>query len=81
MRLVQITTQSMHPDLMPSKQYVSLFRDSEYELELDLEVRRAVRVAAKPSARLGDYSRPPYWIPLEDVKDWIEAAPAPKGKP
>ena len=75
MRLLQVTTKSMHSDLLPSKQYVSTFKESEYELTLDLDVRRAVRIAARPSVRLGDYFRPPYWIPLEDVKDWHEAEP------
>lgn len=73
MRVLQVTTKSMHPDLLPSKQVISTFRDADYDLTIDFEVRRAVRIAAKPGPRLGDYSKPPYWVPLEDVKNWHEA--------
>jgi hypothetical protein len=71
MRIVQVTTKSMHPDLLPSKQVISTFREADYDLEIDFAVRRAVHIAAKPGRR-GEYFKAPFWVPIEDVKDWHE---------
>lgn len=70
-RLLQVSTKSMHSDLLPSKQAICTFKAADYDFELDLDQRRAIRIAAKTERR-GEYFKAPYWLPLEDVKDWIE---------